>query len=147
MGSVGNRSTATTLSTRTVLSGDLTAYGTEGTYGRELADFVKEYEIPVYQISYNGGQAFADVEERANELYINMMASTGNRAGTELLTQVAEKALSQGVGLGWSADVTSAQQYYQHIGANQYATEYRVTTRYEVSNKDLPEFIRKLRNS
>jgi hypothetical protein len=58
---------------------------------------------PVYTLDYNGNRAFADItyEAKPNTLFVNYLASTGGGSGTELLTQIAERASSKGLALEW----------------------------------------------
>jgi len=100
-----------------------------------------------YNLRYNGGNAFADIDLKyhSGSLYINVMGSTGNRAGTEMLARLAEEAKKSGKSLSWSADDENAVSYYQHVGAGKYASGGRMYTAYTVPHKDLEEFIKRLR--
>lgn len=100
-----------------------------------------------YNLKYNGGTAFADIDLKyhSGSLYINVMGSTGNRAGTEMLAKLAEEAKKLNKSLSWSADDEDAVSYYRHIGASKYASGGRMYTAYTVPYKDLEEFIKRLR--
>lgn len=114
-------------------------------YAQELTYATGENDT--YNLRYNGGNAFAtiDLTDHPGSLYINVMGSTGNRAGTEMLARLAEEAKKSNKSLSWSADDNDAVSYYQHIGAGKYASGGRMYTFYTVPNKDLGEFIKSLR--
>lgn len=114
-------------------------------YAFELANMNADLEHPVYKIEYNGNQAFVDVSERKDELYIEGMASTGGGAGTEIFTRVAEKALDEDKDLSWSADQQSAIDYYNHLGLKEYGEETSFGVEYTIPNDRLEEVIDHLR--
>lgn len=113
-------------------------------YGEQLA-FSAEGEL-AYQIVYKGNKAFAVTNDAYSDtVYIERMASTGNKSGTYLLYKLAMKAKKEGKSLSWSADEASANSYYSHIGASSYARRGGMVTFYKVPNSRLPDFIKRLR--
>ena len=139
----GSSNMGTGLPAKTVMT-DTSAYSG---YARELAEVVKG--DPVYQITFNGGKAFADAYVNSNgSLRIDFIGSTGNRAGSELMARLAEKALSENRTMSWIADNASAKRYYKHIGVDvdMAATRRYRVTQYNVKPSQLPSLIRRLRN-
>ena len=124
---------------------DLKEYQKYSEYSGQLAEVMVSLSVPVHQISHNGGKAFADVTESNDSYHIEMMGSTGKGAGTEILRQVAQKALANNRSLKWDADVASALKYYSHIGADKYGVNTGYGKSYNVSVKELPAFIDSLK--
>lgn len=116
-------------------------------YARELADLLKGDEV--YQIRYNGGKAFADVRtieggSMDGDLRIDYIGSTGNRAGSELMARIAQKALTENRNLSWIADDSSAKSFYSSLGLVQKSSSEGIYL-YQVSPEKLPSLIKRLR--
>lgn len=142
---IRSQKTNTGLSKKSQLSeADIKEYEKYSEYSGELANAVNYTDTPVYQIKHNGGKAFADVTQSGNSYHIEMMGSTGKGAGTEILRQIAQKALDNKSALQWDADVQSAIKYYSHIGADKYSKQTRYGKTYSINPEQLQSFINSL---
>lgn len=84
-------------------------------YAWQLASVVEGDEV--YQLKYNGGQAFADARVDAyGDIHIDYIGSTGKGAGSELMARLADKAIEENRGMSWVADDPVAQSFYSHLG-------------------------------
>lgn len=119
-------------------------------YAGDLASLMEGKSV--YTLDYNGNKAFADItyDAKPDTLFVNYLASTGGGSGTELLTQLAERASSKGLALEWVADENSAKQYYNHLGVQSFGSVQQlgklVNTRYHISSNKVQDFVSHLRN-
>lgn len=142
MGSVGKVTSNTTgLPEKTTLKNKDIYKG----YAWELA--AASEGSKVYQIKYNGGQAFADAYvNNDGDVHIDFIGSTGKGAGSELMARLADKAIDEGRGMSWVADEPSAQQFYSHLGLKP-KSKYEGTWYYELQWGQLYKLRAKLRKT
>ena len=114
-------------------------------YAWQLASVVDNDEV--YQLKYNGGQAFADARvDDYGDIHIDYIGSTGKGAGSELMARLADKAIDEGRGMSWVADEPSAQQFYSHLGLKP-KSKYEGVWYYELQWGQLYKLRAKLRKT